>query len=265
MQALNQTMHTLISSKIKNLGTRTCESCGSQVPILEREGKQVSVCLTCQNKTLEADMTAFRDKHEAEAFFWNNSLVPSDTEDCFFDNYNPRNDSQKEAFKKAKWYAENFKQLIEEGKWNSLLLQGSYGLGKSHLSHSIAMLLKSEQHKVIFADIPMLMKKIRSTYGNKEESEITIFKNIEKADLVIFDDLGAEYVKSKDGEESWAVDVLFGLIGSRVDKANIFTTNYDSSGLIKKYGTYGGRIVSRMMKGTKVIKLDGKDYRTQEW
>jgi DNA replication protein DnaC len=235
------------------------------VPVIEREGKEYSHCLNCENKALETEMSDFRDRHEIESFFRKNSLVPGDTEDCRFDNYQPTNDSQKEAYKKAKWYADNFKQLLEEGKWNSLLFQGTYGIGKSHLSYSTAMALKEQRYKVIFADAPLLMKKIKSTYGNYKESELVIFENIEKADLFILDDLGAEYVKSKDGEESWAVDTLFSIIGSRVDKPNIFTTNYDSAGLAKKYGTHGGRIVSRMMKGTKPIKMSGEDFRTKGW
>ena len=258
-------MRTLISSKIKFIGERTCEVCDHNVPIIERNGKEYSHCLNCENKALKDDMSDFRDKHVVEAFFWNNSLVPSDTQDCTFDNYKPTNQSQYDAHKKAKWYAENFKDLSIKGEWNSLLFQGSYGIGKSHLAHAIAIRVKEQRKKVVYADTPMLMKKIKSTYGKFKESEIVIFKNIEKADLLVLDDLGAEYVKSKDGEESWAVDTLFTIIGSRVDKPNIFTTNYDSAGLAKKYGVHGGRIVSRMMKGTKPIKMDGEDFRTKGW
>lgn len=256
---------TIISSRLKMKGHRTCEACGASVPIIERNGKEVSVCLNCENLSLKSEMEDFRDQSMAEAFFWNNSLVPSDTEDCRFDNYQPKSDSQHDALRKAKRYADNFKSIVEEGKWNSLLFQGDYGIGKSHLSHSIAMVLKEKRFKVIFADTPMLMKKIKSTYGNHKESEITIFEKIEEADLLILDDLGAEYVKSKNGEESWAVDTLFSIIGSRVDKPNIFTTNYESGDLAKKYGTHGGRIISRMMKGTKPIKMTGEDFRTKGW
>ncbi|MFT8319322.1 MAG: ATP-binding protein [Bacillus sp. (in: firmicutes)] len=254
-------INTLISSKIQFAGERTCEICGCIVPIIIRAGKEYSHCLACDNKVLEKEMEDFRKKSEAEAFFWNNSLVPSDTEKAVFDNYEPKNQTQEDAYFKAKWYAEHFHKLIAEKGFNSLLFQGSYGIGKSHLSHSIAMQLKQKQCKVIFADVPMLMKKIQSTYGSYKDSQITIFENIAKADLVILDDLGAEYVKSKNGEESWAVDTLFSIIGSRVEKPNIFTTNYDANGLINKYGTHGGRIVSRMFKGTKSIKMTGDDYR----
>ncbi|MBO0959537.1 ATP-binding protein [Neobacillus sp. MM2021_6] len=256
---------TLISSRLKIIGQRICDDCGVSVPIIERNGKEVSVCLNCENLALKSEMEDFRDKSLAEAFFYNNSLVPSDTEDCRFDNYQPKSESQQDALTKAKWYADNFRAIVADGKWNSLLFQGDYGIGKSHLSHSIAMVLKEKRFKVIFSDTPMLMKKIQSTYGNHKESEMTIFKNIQEADLLILDDLGAEYVKSKNGEESWSVDTLFSIIGSRVDKPNIYTTNYDSEGLAKKYGTHGGRIVSRMMKGTKPIKMIGEDFRTKGW
>nr|WP_212116693.1 ATP-binding protein [Niallia circulans] len=257
-------INTLISSKIQFIGERQCEICDSTVPVILRNGKEYSHCLNCENRKLEKEMEDFRNKSEAEAFFWNNSLVPSDSENAVFDTYEPKNLTQEDAYFKAKWYAENFHKLISDKEFNSLLFQGSYGIGKSHLSHAIAMSVKEKQYKVIFADTPMLMKKIQSTYGSFKDSEITIFESIAKADLFILDDLGAEYVKSKNGEESWAVDTLFSIIGSRVDKPNIFTTNYDSEGLKNKYGVHGGRIVSRMMKGTKAIKMTGDDYRVKK-
>lgn len=260
-----KTINTLISSNLKTIGNRICEKCGEKVPIIENNGKRYSHCLNCENKAIQLEVEDFIEKNRAEVFFKNNSLVPSDTEDCRFENYLPKNDSQREALKKAKWYAENFEELINEGKWNSLLFQGTCGIGKSHLSHSIAMVLKEKKYKVIFVDTPMLMKRIRSTYGKNEDSEIAILKRIEEADLLVLDDIGAEYVKSTNGEESWATDILFSIINSRVDKPNVFTTNYNSAGLTEKYGYHGERIVSRMMKGTKKIKLEGKDYRTQEW
>lgn len=183
-----------------------------------------------------------------------------------FETYKPSNDSQKDALIKSKWYTDNFQKILTDNPWNSILFQGSYGLGKSHLSYSIAKAVKQQGYSVIFIDTPSLLRTIRGTYGNKNVTESEIYKACASVDLLILDDIGAEYVKKdENGEESWAMEVLFQIVTSRMDKPKIFTTNYGSKDLTKKYGTHGGRIVSRMMKGTKVIKMEGKDYRTQEW
>jgi DNA replication protein DnaC len=146
-----------------------------------------------------------------------------------------------------------------------LLLKGSYGLGKSHLSHSIAKHLKDQGKKVIFIDTPSLLRMIRQSFKDSSFSESDVYRLCAEADLLILDDIGAEYVKQENGKESWASEILFQIITSRLDKPKVFTTNLSSKELSSKYGTHGGRIVSRMMKGTRLIEMEGKDFRTQAW
>ena len=111
--------------------------------------------------------------------------------------------------------------------------------------------------------MPDLLTAFRDTY-NKKTSESELLNVVKDVDLLVLDDVGAEYVKNKNGEESWAVDKLFQIINSRIGKPTIYTTNYESKDLIKKYGYHGGRIVSRMMQNADVIKMDGKDYRVNK-
>lgn len=245
----------------KKIGVRECEGCGNEVPIYLQNGKKHSRCLACDNLALEKEMIEFQEETAADAFFWNNSLVPPDIQKATFGNFNVKglSDSQMDAFRKLKWYAENFENW---GDFDSLLLQGNYGIGKSHLSHSVAQYVKGLRKKVIFANTKMLLRKIRNSYGDKTETESLILKNIEECQLLVLDDLGAEYVKKdKDGEESWATDLILTIIESRQDKPNIITTNYNVESLQAKYGIHGGRIISRMMKGTKVVKFTGEDKR----
>lgn len=268
MQSLNKALTSMTSSKIKSLGTRECEKCGSQVPIYEANGTKVSICLTCENKQLEEDVKRFKnemDNKRMERLFDQYSLIPGDLKTASFETYIPSTDSQKEALEKSKWYAENFKDIAAGHHFNSILFQGDYGIGKSHLSHSIANHVKEQGFSVVFIDSPSLLRMIRESYSSHNVSELEIHKVCADVDLLVLDDIGAEYVKQTDGKESWAVDVLFQIVTARMDKPTIFTTNYGSRELKDKYGTHGGRIVSRMMKGTKVIKMDGKDYRTQGW
>lgn len=269
-------LHTIMSSnQLIHKGTRICEECQSDVPIIERNGVEHSVCLTCENKALEKDVSDFKkqmDNKRAEKLFERYSLIPSDLKKASFDSYIPKHQLQEDALKIAKWYAENFNIITEDYKWNSLLLKGSYGVGKSHLSHAIANSVKEKGYNVLFIDTPSLFQMIRDSFGKSKRMdrmrddiyETEIFRMIADVDLLVLDDIGTEYVKNEDGRESWGSEIIFRITNSRMDKPKIFTTNCDSRELTAKYGAHGGRIVSRMMNKTRKVDIDGDDYRLRK-
>jgi DNA replication protein DnaC len=246
-------------------GERTCEGCGSQVPIIQTAKGEVSDCLTCENLAIQKEQQEFKDEMDRkknEIIYERFSIIPDDLQNASFENYIPRHPTQEEALKKAIWYAEKFGET--EG-FNSLLFKGEFGVGKSHLSKAISDVVRGQGKTVIYIDIPSLMKKIKNTFGTKETDE-AIYTAIEKADLVIFDDLGAERAKKDNDGDSWVGEVLFQMFTSRTNKPKIVTTNLSADQLRAKYGVImGGRIVSRMMKGTKPIVIEGKDMRIEEF
>jgi DNA replication protein DnaC len=265
-------INTLTFSNINIIGKRVCEVCGAKVPIIQttRNGEivEISDCLNCENKKIEDEMIAFKeaaDKRRVERIFEEYSMVPDELLTATFENYIPQNETMKAAKDKCIWYAEHFGESKDV---RNLLLQGSYGLGKSHLSYSIAKYVKSRGKSVIFITTPDLLRAIKNSYGNNRFSESEILKACALVDLLVLDDIGAEYIpKNKDDEdnkESWAGDILLTIINSRLGKHTIYTTNYKSPDLQKKYGFHGGRIISRMMRGTYRIKFEGKDYRIQQ-
>lgn len=263
-----QALRTIISSKFINKGIRTCEACNAQVPIIEVEGQEYSHCLNCDNKKLETEMSQFKeevDKEQCSRLFEKYSIIPSSLKKAQFDTYIPKSETQHRALTTTQWYAENFEQILKGYEWNSLLLKGSYGVGKSHLSHAVAQELKRKGYNVIFIDTPSLLQMIRDGYRGKEKVESDIFKKLANVDLLVLDDIGAEYVKSEDGKESWGSEIIFRITSSRTDKPNIFTTNYGSKELKEKYGLHGGRIVSRMSEKTKKVEIEGEDYRVRGW
>ncbi len=262
-------LNTMISSNLKIIGNRICEKCGSSVPIIQtiRDDQivEVSECLTCDSNRVQDEAILFKkdmDQRKGEIIFEKYSLIPDHLKNANFNNYEPVNESTSRAKKQAIWYANHFDELRDE---NSLLFQGKYGVGKSHLSYAIANYLKSDGKVVLFVSMPDMLNLLRESYSKNDLSETEILEVCKNADLLIFDDMGAEYVKLDNGKESWAVDKIFTIVNSRMDKPNIFTTNYTSRELAAKYGNHGGRIVSRMMKGTKPIKIDAPDYRLKGW
>lgn len=252
------------------VGTRTCEQCGTEVKIIETSKGQVSRCLTCDDRQLKEQQKELYKQQEwrkAKAIFEQYSFVSEDLLNASFENYIPDDDPSKEdALKKAKWYADHFMDdEFKQKNFQSLFFRGSYGLGKSHLSYCIAKAVAEKGYQSLYINIPDLMTAIKDTFNKQSKTtEAEIMKIINNVDLLVLDEIGAEYVKAEDGRESWSVDKLYQIMNSRIGKTNVLTTNYSAGDLIKKYGHHGGRLVSRMMQGTKVIQVQGEDWRLKQ-
>ncbi len=67
--------------------------------------------------------------------------------DATVNNYKPQNEKQVQAKQTAIEYVQGFS--TKEPK--SLILQGSYGTGKSHLAYAIAKAVKAKGHTVAYA------------------------------------------------------------------------------------------------------------------
>ncbi|WP_254901306.1 ATP-binding protein [Tuberibacillus sp. Marseille-P3662] len=269
MRSVKETLANMKTS-FKIVGTRTCEHCGTEVKIIETSKGQVSRCLTCDDEQLkQQQIESIKQQkwRKAKAIFDKYSLIPPDIKKASFENYIPDDDPSKEdALQKAKWYANHFMDdEFKQKNFQSLFFRGLYGLGKSHLSYCISKAVAEKGYQSLFINIPDLMTAIKDTFNKESETtESEIMKIISDVDLLVLDDIGAEYVKVEDGRESWAADKLFQIMNSRIGKANVFTTNYTSADLVKKYGHHGGRLVSRMMQGTKPIKIQGDDWRLKQ-
>lgn len=268
-----KTANTLISSKVGIIGERICEVCGSKVLILkvkkDSEDREVSDCLTCETNKIQNQCQKLYEEAEENinlSVFKKHSIIPDDLKKARFATYKPDHTSKHEAKSIAIKYVKNFDKIkAGESNFQSLIFQGSYGLGKSHLSHAIAEEVLRKGHSVLFIDMPQMLQFFRNNIQSKELGEAKIMSIISRVDLLVLDDLGAEYIKKENGKESWAVDKLIQILNMRTNKPNILTTNYNSRGLEEKYGVYGGRIVSRLMMGTKAVKLEGSDYRIQKF
>lgn len=264
MDNIKKSLHTILSSKIEVIGERTCEHCQATVQIIQTSKGEVSECINCENLKLSKEHTDYVERNKPkdhELLHIRYSNVPYDLEGATFKTYIPKHPTQKEALKKAVWYANNFDTLTD---WNSLLFKGTYGIGKSHLSKAIMDRLMENGKSCIFIDVPSLMDKIKNTFKTGESTE-ELYNAVSKADMVIFDDLGAEYIKQSDNGESFVGEVLFKMFSNRNGKPKIITTNCGSKELIAMYGKNGSRIISRMNKGTKVVVVEGEDMRLQEF
>lgn len=238
---------------VKKVGERTCEQCGLTVPIYENNGEEVSVCLGCDNRKLKQEVEEYRVERENRAIqrLIDKYEIRPYNDPKTIDEYKPSTESQNQA----KQLVIGFKDMEE----TTLFMQGKPGVGKTHLSWCLA----DGWHKTsLFVDMPGLLGTLRSSFNRSSTfSEEELFRLIDDVDLLVLDDIGAEYVRNEGGQESWVSDILYRIVNAREGKRNIYTTNYKGKELQQKYGSLSGRIISRMMANAKIVKIDGQDYR----
>lgn len=261
-QILNKSMTTGSKFEIQILAHYCCMRCREEVkhsrfPVAlgPEKGKIVEAKTGCWCKQLdEAEKSQKEAKvRNLQAVFERNSLINPDLQNATFENFETGEFMQ--AYRKVKNYANSFD--IE--KPSNLFFQGSFGTGKSHLSVAVTKAVTEKGYSAIFISTPKLLTKIRSTYNKfSEQSEDQIINAITNADLVVFDDIGAE------GEASgWALQKLFEIIDQRIGKHNIFTTNLGSKEFERSMDLQ--RIFSRMMMNAEPIIMNGTDYRRKQF
>jgi len=263
----------LKNANINHIGDRQCEDCGSKVPIYERQGERISICMTCKNSELSAQETKNYEPPKLRELNHRIKLIeyiPEDVVDKTFDDYVPKTDTQKQAKRMAL-------DFLEE-KHQSIVFQGAPGIGKSHLFRCVARKVKEQRHSykendriydvkksVLFAKVPELLKLIQSTFNNRSSTltEDIILSVINDVDVLILDEIGGERSKSDpNGFETWSGDILYQIVDHRQSKRNLYNTNYSSKELKLKYGdTQANRILSRMMNKATTLQVDGPDHR----
>ena len=151
----------------------------------------------------------------------------------------------------ARSFANNF-----AAQGGNLLLIGTTGTGKTHLSTAIAREVIHQGYDVHYDSMQNILTafendRFHSGYGQRE---IEGDKYLE-CDLLIIDDLGTEFINQ------FSIATLYNIINTRGNRglSTIISTNLSAADLRAKYD---GRIISRII-GTeyKVLFFTGRDHR----
>ena len=162
-----------------------------------------------------------------------------------------------DKFKILSEFKNEIEKNVEEG--NSLYLYSrTTGNGKTSWACKIAgeyikrkAFSKQVEHLIYYVNVPELLEELRCGYESGEYTNI--INHIKKADLVIFDDIGAERATD------WVRERLYSLINYRnvEELATIFTSNLNIEELS---GVLGSRIGSRLSESL-IVELSGNDRR----
>ncbi|MBP2628706.1 MAG: IstB-like ATP-binding protein, partial [Firmicutes bacterium] len=155
----------------------------------------------------------------------------------------------KAAYERCYHYAQQFVPNSE-----GLLLIGGVGTGKTHLSVAIMHELMKKNICGLFITVPDLLQKIRSGFDKKNEQAEAFMQAIQRAQLLILDDLGAE----KNNE--WTQEQLYMIVNARYESMlpTIITSNCSVEELKIRIGT---RSVSRIIEMCDGVICKGLDYR----
>lgn len=151
----------------------------------------------------------------------------------------------------AKKYAGEFKE-----KRGNLLLVGTTGTGKTHISTAIAREIISQGFDVIYDSAQNIIAdfetdKFKSGYGPYTPKADKYLE----CDLLIVDDLGTEF------SSQFSTACIYNLLNTRQNKglATIISTNLSARELQERYED---RITSRIVGAdTKILQFQGKDNR----
>lgn len=136
----------------------------------------------------------------------------------------------------------------------SLLMYGKTGLGKTHLSLAIAGEAINKGYAVVYDSTPNIMNRLEKEHFGKNQSGDDTLEMLSSCDLLILDDLGAEF------QTSFTVSCLYNIVNNRLlaSLPTIISTNLDPKELEEKYTQ---RIASRFV-GTYInLGFCGNDIR----
>ena len=150
------------------------------------------------------------------------------------------------CFQMLKAYAENFTPSS-----NSFFFCGGTGLGKTHLALAVLNKVSSNGFSVYYNTAGKMVKQLKNE--NFGKSDTNLEEELNSSDLIVIDDLGAEF------ESDFGNATINEIVSDAIlnGKAMIIISNLSVGQLEARYGQ---RLTSRL-NGFEVIEFVGEDIR----
>lgn len=160
----------------------------------------------------------------------------------------------------------DLQSVYSDATSDGLYIWGEQGRGKTSLACEIGKRALREKQKVLFVNVPSLMRDIRNSYSSNETSAEEIVQKCINAKLLILDDLGQENA-TKD-----TVEIIYEIVNERdLDMAPmVVTSNLRRDKFISHYSKQLGNdevalnkaksIVSRL-SSLRSYEVKGSDHR----
>lgn len=160
-------------------------------------------------------------------------------------------DQMKRNYDVMREYARTF-----DGKTvRNLLLIGGTGMGKTHLSTSLAKELIDRGYDVLYESAPNIFFELERERFDRDDERAS--DRYYDAELLIIDDLGTE------SAGAYSVSCLYNILNTRINRglSTVINTNLMPEALYKKYTD---RIASRLLGEYMMLHFVGTDVRMQK-
>lgn len=160
----------------------------------------------------------------------------------------PRQNAKK-IFESMSWYTDNFSRIK-----TSLLFTGPPGIGKTFTSNCITNALMAKGYSIIYITAAHLISTVQDQLFRDSKSQFEVFRPFSLCDLLIIDDLGAEYINDYGQRQ------LYEVIDERLNNQQnmIISTNLSVE---KIREIYDERLSSRITGNFNVYPFFGDDIR----
>ena len=199
----------------------------------------VGVPCECRKKAIEREEQLERERKEMEAVaaLKKQSLMDDRLADANFENFQQTKQNSRHL-RLCRRYAEHFDKMVEKNQ--GLIFYGDVGTGKTFAAACIANHLLSRGVPVVMTSFIKLLSSMQ-TFGNDNERLIA---NLNRAKLLIIDDLGAER------DTDFAQEHVYNIIDSRyrAKLPLIITTNMTVQEIREPNSTRYARIYDRLSK-----------------
>lgn len=169
-------------------------------------------------------------------------------DDVMDNGISPRDKAEK-ILNQCRLYAQSFNSHSP-----NLMFMGGTGLGKTHLSLSIANVAINKGYSVIYGTSQNILSDLQNENFGRTDNIYYNEYDVLHTDLLILDDLGTEY------RSQYSVACLYNIINTRIlqKKPTIISTNATFDDLSQNYDQ---RITSRIAGEYSTLILQGNDIR----
>lgn len=170
--------------------------------------------------------------------------------------------NNKQAFESAKAFVENTKTVIANNI--GLYLYGNNSSGKTYLMACICNELVDKGYSCEFTSIPKLLAESGRNLRENRLSQAEIIDNLARKQFVFIDDLGKEFLGDRnDYNYNKAERLLLEVLNARYSNGfpTVFTSNYSLDEFIRKFNLDKAIIERLNEMATRIIRLDGENFR----
>lgn len=181
------------------------------------------------------------------------SLMDDKFADQTFESFQTTKENAR-VLRLSKRYADGFSEMLEKNQ--GLLFYGDVGTGKTFSAACIANALLEKKVPVVMTSF---VKLLESVQGFKED-ENKLLQQLNKAKLLIIDDLGAER------STEFALEKVYNIVDSRYRARlpMILTTNLDLAAMKNVTDIRYSRIYDRIFEVCYPVKFSGPSFRKAE-